>query len=132
MKLQPWLMLLLATLLMAAAPPVRQAASPSAWDKLKNSAQRLLPKASVRPQSAQQRNLPDASVNSGRSGSALSGQPANMRRDPQVRQATVVEPARPKPAPAAHGTRRPSRSGLFSREKRPSRTLSQYMAQEKP
>jgi hypothetical protein len=131
MKLRPWLMLLLATLLMAAAPPVRQA-PPSTWDKLKSGAQRLLPRAPARPQSASQRSLPDAAINAGRSGSALSGQPANVRRDQQVRQATAVEAARPKPVPAAHSTRKPSRPGLFSREKRPSRTLSQYMAQEKP
>jgi hypothetical protein len=132
MKLQPWLMLILAALLMAAAPPMRQAAPPSAWDKLKSGAQRLLPKAPARQQSAQPRELPNTTTRAGRSGSVLSGQPSNVRHDPQVRPATAVETARPKPPLAARSARKASRPGLFSREKRPSRTLSQYMAEEKP
>ena len=132
MKFQPLLILLLATQLMAAAPPVQPPATASTWDKIKNGALRLVPKAPTPSQSGQRTSHvpPEFEVETDRAGSALGSQPADVRRDAQVRQATAVEKV-PRAATATR-SKKTSRPARFSREKRPSRTLSQYMAEEKP
>ena len=133
MKFQTWFILLLATQLMAAAPPLRQPAAPSAWEKLKNGAQRLIPKSPTRSQSSQRSTHmpPEIEINSDRVGSALTGQSSDLRRDTQVRPATAVE-SLPHAPGAARKSKKPPRPALLTREKRPARTLSQYMAEEKP
>jgi hypothetical protein len=135
MKFKPWLMLLLATFLMAAAPPSRPPATPSAWDKIKSSAKRLLPHPEA-PKPLTQRKVqapPRAGASANRSASELSAQEPAVRRDPQVQQATAIEKPAPRAAAASRPQqRKPVKPSLFSREKRPTRTLSQYMAEEKP
>lgn len=105
----------LATNASQAAPPqqraaMQPAAPQSTWSKLKSGVLRVLPGA----EDGAPTLLPDS-------------QPA-MRRDGQVRPASANQPIARPPQPA----RKASRRGLFSRKGTPGRTVSEYMAQEKP
>ena len=124
MKPKQWAILLLAMWLMAAAPPDQRYVPPtSLWSRFVAAAKRL-----VHVPFGQPRHEP-ANWNAPRAGSVLSTSPpeheATVRRDDDVRQATAVEPA-------AEATRTARKPWLFSRPERPSRTVSDFMAEEKP
>lgn len=105
MKLREYVVVLLAVAALGAGPPPQVPPAqrlppepPSAWNKLKSGARRLLP---------------------GAESPAAQG---DVRYDDQVRQATAVAPQPVQPR------RRP----FFKGPVQPKRTLSEYMAWEKP
>jgi hypothetical protein len=110
--------LLLADKAVAAPPQSRagiqsEAPQQSAWSKLKSGVLRVLPGADD-----------DAAA-------SLANSQQSVRRDAQVRPANANQPVPPQAAPPA-ATRKSPRRGLFARKGPPGRTVSEYMAQEKP
>lgn len=98
MKLRKCVVVLLAIAALGAGPPpgVQPAAQPSAWNKLKSGAKRLLPGADAEPAARSQ-----------------------VHYDEQVQPATAV-------------ATQPRRRSFFKSQQSPRRTLSEYMAWEKP
>ena len=136
MKSRQFVILVVASLMMAAAPPSAQympaRGYPSAWDRFVEGTKRFLHDPLGRHR-ADPRALPpdlDAdSLDNRRAGSVFA--PKTMKRDDQVRQATATDEAPAKVAPPVKPTK-PQLRSLFSRKRGPSRTVSEFMAEEKP
>ncbi len=134
MKFQRYAVPGLALLLMAAAPPsAPRAEFPSTWSRIVAGAKRFVHDPLGRAQSAPPTLPPQLEIDGQRTGSAFAGKPQKPSRDEQVRPATAVEKeALDAPAKKVSRPRKSPRTSIFSRERRPSRTLSEYMAEEKP
>lgn len=109
MQLRHCIVIVLATLALGAAPPGMRGDAPqdSTWGRFKSGALRLLP-----------------------GGDRTNAQPLPIGQDHPVGQPSMKPDPRVRPATAV--TVEPRRRGLFGRERRPQRTLSDYMAWEKP
>jgi len=126
------------------APASRQVAPrPSLWGKISEGAKRLNPFAPPDATPISEQEL------TARRRAAAQAQQASrertVRRDPNVQAASAVEPVKRPPSQTAQRASGPARAKapaakqppprkttLFGRPKGPSRTASQYMAEEKP
>ena len=126
--------LALAVLLTAAAPPsAQQGEFPSTWSRIVAAAKRFARDPLGRTPTEPPTLPPQLEIDGQRAGSVLSQQSPQARRDQQVKPATAVETV--VSAPPAKKVARPQkavRTSLFSRDRRPTRTISEYMAEEKP
>jgi len=114
----------LAALAMAAAPASDEAAPrASSWSRIVGGAKGFVQNPFGLLRRAARERGPETN---------LSPEITGPRRDPLVRQATARAAKSPAKAPAAARPPEASRAIWFSRPQRESRTVFQYMAEEKP
>ncbi len=135
MKSQRLIVFALAVLLMAAAPPIApRPAAPSWWSRIVAGAKQFVhdPLGSLHSPPRSLPPEPDLlDADNRRAGSALAPPSPALQRDALVRPAAAVEKVTPPAAPLRKPQKTAKRS-LFSRNRSPSRTVSEYMAEEKP
>ena len=133
-----------AMLLMAAAPPqAQQPTRSSAWKRVVDGARRFVHDPLGRAKSDRSELAPELQPKGELAGSVFAPASAGTMRDEQVQPAASVEKIAPDAAPdevakfataarPAAAVTKPARRSVFSRQRRPLRTLSEFMSEEKP